>query len=234
MPRTVTGSDGQIFEFPDDASDKEISSFLGAIPKANAGESPKAKTWTDTAIEWLPKAGAAVGGVAGTVAAGPFGGVGGAALGGAAGEAAKQLAERFVQGKPESELPGPMEAAGRMMTTGTKEGATAAAIAGASQIPRILGESKPIVAEVLQKGGRFIAQPHSTKKLVGRAIEAAGRAIDTEATAAPKITITADEFRRIQQLVRDRGMSEANAVSLVKFATNHMKNAIDAARRAAQ
>lgn len=88
MPRRVKGPDGIVHNFPDDATDQEISRALGAIPQTNQQQVPTAKTWTDTAIDALPMVGGAIGGL--MAAPGLVTSVGGAALGGMAGEAAKQ------------------------------------------------------------------------------------------------------------------------------------------------
>lgn len=84
MPRLVKGPDGNVQSFPDDATDAEISAALEAIPAANAKDVPKARTWTDTAVDALPAVGAIIGGLAGSVGS-PVGSVVGAGAGGAAG-----------------------------------------------------------------------------------------------------------------------------------------------------
>lgn len=47
MPRRVRGPDGKLHQFPDDATDAQISRALGAVPEANKAHAPKAKTWAD-------------------------------------------------------------------------------------------------------------------------------------------------------------------------------------------
>lgn len=47
MPRLVK-INGVTHSFPDDATDAEISSALGAIPEDNAKDAPKAKTWSES------------------------------------------------------------------------------------------------------------------------------------------------------------------------------------------
>lgn len=102
MPRAVKGPDGVLHSFPDDATDAEISSALGAVPQANTKAAPKARTWTDVAVDALPAIGGAAGGIIGGIGGTAFGmgvggvpgAVGGAALGGGAGEAARQLINR--------------------------------------------------------------------------------------------------------------------------------------------
>lgn len=46
MPRRVRAN-GVIHNFPDDATDAEISAALGAIPEDNAKAAPKARTWAE-------------------------------------------------------------------------------------------------------------------------------------------------------------------------------------------
>lgn len=110
MPRRIKGPDGKIYDFPDDVKDTEISSFLEAIPEANAKMMPpqaRSRTWTDTAVESLPTVGGMVGGIAGALSGGiPSMGVGavpagiaGATVGGGMGEAARQAIQR-LRGQP--------------------------------------------------------------------------------------------------------------------------------------
>jgi hypothetical protein len=47
MPRRVKGPDGKIHQFPDEATDAQISGALKAIPEVNAKATPKAPTWSD-------------------------------------------------------------------------------------------------------------------------------------------------------------------------------------------
>lgn len=78
---------GQI-AFPDTMSDQEINAAATRLyQQANPEKKqPPVKSWTDTAVDWLPAAGGAVGGLAGNIP--------GAMLGAAAGEAYKQLIQR--------------------------------------------------------------------------------------------------------------------------------------------
>jgi hypothetical protein len=85
MPRRVQGPDGKVHEFPDDATDAEISAALDATPK-------KARTWGDVAADFLPTVGGTIGSLEG--------GTIGAAVGGAAGAGYRQLAQHAT------ELPG--------------------------------------------------------------------------------------------------------------------------------
>jgi hypothetical protein len=100
MPRRVQGPDGITHEFPDDATDEEISEALSTPPSSARGKPER--TWTDTAVDALPTLGGAAGGILGGLGGAAFGlgfggvpgAVGGATLGGAAGEAFKQLINR--------------------------------------------------------------------------------------------------------------------------------------------
>lgn len=140
MPRRVKGPDGVIHNFPDDASDAEVSAALGAMLAGSkqATSQPlarKGRTWTDTAVDALPAIAGAVGGVVGglggTVAGLGVGGVpgaiGGAALGGAAGESARQLVNR-ARGAEAPESMG--QAAASIGTQGAVQGASQAVGAG--------------------------------------------------------------------------------------------------------
>jgi len=110
--------EGKPYEFPSDATDQEISAFLGAIPQANAPTAPKAKTLTALAMATGAKAapivqqgveefatnpgawktaravGELAGGVAGAAKAGPLGMATGAYVGGKAGYRLSNVAQR--------------------------------------------------------------------------------------------------------------------------------------------
>lgn len=101
MPQRLIEIDGVVHEFPADATDLEISAALKAPPKTGRG--PKARTWTDVAVDALPAVGGGIGGIVGGIGGTAFGlgiggvpgAIGGAGLGGATGEAAKQLINRY-------------------------------------------------------------------------------------------------------------------------------------------
>ncbi len=125
-----------IHNFPDDATDDEISAALDrrAAPASTSPSSPAKRTWTDTARDLIPTAGGTIGAFAG----GPLG----SAIGGAAGSGYRQLAEHAT------ELPGALAdiarnwreapAMARGFASGAASGAmdagTQAAIQGASTI----------------------------------------------------------------------------------------------------
>lgn len=148
MADRVVTIDGVSHAFPADATDAEISAALNAIPAPNAAAAPKARTWTDTAVDLLPAAGGAiggiVGGIGGTVAGVGVGGVpgavGGAALGGAAGEAGKQLINR-LRGAPAPSTMG--DAAKSIGTQAAVQGGAELAGAGVGKVisaaaPRVM------------------------------------------------------------------------------------------------
>ncbi len=177
MPRIVN-FEGKSQSFPDDATDAEISAVLNAIPATNTAQSPKARTWTDMAVDALPAAGAAVGGtvggIGGTAFGMGFGGVPGAAagagLGGATGEAAKQLLNRLrgadapatsgeaaaaigKQGAIDAATTGAMGAAiPRAATTLMDFGTSPTATKTGATIGKFLGATVPTIASTIEAG----------------------------------------------------------------------------------
>lgn len=199
---------------PADATDAEISAAFGAIPAANASHAPKARTWTDTVADALPAvagtAGAIIGGAGGAAFGMGFGGVpgaaGGAALGTAGGEAFKQLINR-ARGEEAPATSG--EAARDIAVPALEAGATTALVGGAGKLAR------PYLGQALQKAGGQLESPVTIRQLAGKAVSAAGRAVDTPAAAAaPKIALDANDVIRIKQLM-SAGMPQGEAVSKV-------------------
>lgn len=139
--------------FPDDATDQEISAALEAIPASNAPKSSKARTWTDTTIDFLPAvggmAGGIIGGIGGTVlgmgVGGAPGAVGGAALGGATGEAAKELINRARGAQAPATSTQAAQAIGSNALNQAGMEATGAAVA-------------PLVKPALQGAGKWLMQ----------------------------------------------------------------------------
>lgn len=164
MPRRVKGPDGNVHEFPDDATDHEISEALDAHP-----EKP-ARSWTDMAADALPAIGGTVGGVigglGGTVAGFGVGGVpgaiGGAALGGGAGEAARQLMNRW---RGVSSPATPLEAAKDIAVEGGTQGAMEAA-GGA-------------VAKGLEVGGKAVYRGYLKPSLSASNLDKAREIVET-------------------------------------------------------
>ena len=120
MPK-VHLPDGRVVNFPYEMTpqqiEAEVTKLVGSAP-TSAPQAP-GRTWTDTAVEALPMAGGALGGVLGA-AGGPLGAMGGAAMGGGGGEAFKQLINR-ARG---ADAPGsPMEAAKNIGISGAVQGA---------------------------------------------------------------------------------------------------------------
>lgn len=213
-PRTVRGPDGNLFQVPAEATDAQISAYLQAIPAANAPNAPKAKTWTDLAVNALPAiagtAGALIGGAGGTVLGVGVGGVpgaaGGAALGTAGGEAAKQLINR-MRG---ADAPATMgEAASGIAVPALEAGATTAALGGAGKLLR------PVAGTVLQKVGGAMESPSSVRQMVGKAVSATGKLIDAaDAPAAPKMQLNTADVAKIRDLMK-AGMPQGEAVKRV-------------------
>src|SRR5262249_55779481 len=111
MPKyRVELSDGRKFDIEADSPPSEAD-VLAALnegpppPATDTATMPAApsRSWTDTAVDWLPAVGGAAGGLIGGIGGTAFGmgvggvpgALGGAALGGGAGEAAKQLVNRI-------------------------------------------------------------------------------------------------------------------------------------------
>ncbi len=81
--------DGEAHDFPDDATEAEISQALNAT-KGTAEPAKRPRTWTDTAVDLLPAAGGMAGGIAGSgIASIPM-----AMAGGAVGEGARLAINR--------------------------------------------------------------------------------------------------------------------------------------------
>jgi hypothetical protein len=213
MPRRVL-FEGKPQNFPDDATDAEISAALGAIPAANTKDAPKARTWTDVAVDTLPAAGAIVGGTVGAIGGTAFGfgiggvpgSIGGAALGGSAGEAAKQLINR-LRGANAPNTMG--EAASAIGLEGAKDAAidaTGGAIVKGAQA------LSPYAGSALGLAAKRIADPMALRVQAGRLLE---KFADTlKAAPRQKLALSAGDVRVIQSL-KAIGVSEAEAVQRV-------------------
>jgi|SRR6185295_17877738 len=133
MARHVKGPDGVIHEFPDDATDQEISAALTAPP--TKPDAPR-RGWVDMGVDALPMIGGAVGGFLGGASGIPTLGLGsvpgaiaGAGALGAGGEAVKQLINR-ARGAEVPATPG--AAAGDIALQGGVQGALEGAGQGIS------------------------------------------------------------------------------------------------------
>lgn len=135
MPRLVQGPDGVMHQFPDQATDQQISAALKAIPQANAGRLPKARTWADVAADALPMIGGALGSVAGgaggTVAGMGVGAVPGAMIGAASGSAIGESARQLLNRARGAEAPQSATAAAQDLAMAVGENAAAE---GAGQV----------------------------------------------------------------------------------------------------
>jgi hypothetical protein len=205
---------GQTYEVPADAGDAHISAALKAIPAANAPNAPKARTWTDVAVDAIPAvlglAGAAIGGAGGSVLGMGVGGVpgaaGGAAVGTAGGEALKQLINR-ARGAEAPATAG--EAATQIAVPAAIAGATTGVVGGAAKL------AAPYTGAILQKVGGALESPSTIRQMVGKGVSAAGRAIDAAPpTAAPKMVLNAADVGKIRQLIA-AGVPEAQATKQV-------------------
>lgn len=214
MPETRPVTfEGQIYNMPADATDAEISAFLGAIPAANAAQAPKAKTWTDVAVNAIPAVagavGATIGGIGGSAFGMGVGGVpgaaGGAALGTAGGEALKQLVNR-ARG---AEAPATMtEAATDIAIPALESGAATAVVGGAGKLVA------PYAGQVLQKVGGALESPSTVRQMAGKAVSAVGRAVDASKAPAPKMVLDVTDIGRIRQLM-SAGVPQGEAVRQV-------------------
>lgn len=213
-PRMVRGPDGDLYQIPADATDAQISAYLKAIPASNAPNAPKAKTWTDLAVNAIPAlagtAGALIGGAGGTVLGVGVGGVpgaaGGALVGTAGGEAAKQLINR-ARG---ADAPATMgQAASDIALPALEAGAGTAVLGGAGKLLR------PVAGTLLQKAGGAMESPSTVRQMVGKAVSATGRLVDAvDAPAAPKMQLNTADVAKIRDLMK-AGMSQGEAVKRV-------------------
>lgn len=177
MPRRVKGPDGIVRNFPDDATDQEISEALGTPPATPRGQHER--TWTDTAVDALPAIGGTLGGVVGGIGGTAFGmgvggvpgAVGGAALGGGAGEAAKQLINRARGAEAPTSA---TEAAGDIALQGGVQGA--AELAGAG------------VAQVAKTGAKAVYRGYLKPALSQRMLPKANQIVDTALKEALPVT----------------------------------------------
>lgn len=162
MPRLVT-FEGKLQSFPDDATDAEISAALKAIPASNAAEVPKARTWTETAAEYLPLAG----GIAGSMAGGTIG----AAVGGAAGRGYAELA------KHASEIPGAIADVAHGLVEHPKE--TLSGFVGGGGSGALSAGEDAAKQTALNLGGKAVAAVvPSAGPVVGKALDKIGFALE--------------------------------------------------------
>lgn len=239
MPdQRIVTVDGKPQIFPADATDAEISAALNAIPASNAAHAPKARTWTDVAVDALPAAGAVLGGVLGSVP--------GAIIGGAGGEAWKQNINRLRGANaPETasgaandigiagaaagatQFAAPYLAVGARTVapyaakalTATGEAAQQAATSKGMQIASGSG----IVGELLQgnlKRALIAAVAPAMLKGTGKALSSAGNALASaaapavESAAAATAGSLADDLSLIRASV-SKGMNPQTAVRIV-------------------
>ncbi len=188
----------------------------GWLPVTGPSDAPK-RTWTDTAVDALPMAGGAlgglVGGIGGTVGGFGVGGVpgamGGAALGGAAGEAGRQLVNR-ARGQA---APPTMGAAA--LDIG-KEGAIQGAMEGAGQAVM------PIVGSVARQAYRGYLKPSLARVNLPKAAQIVKDAI------AESIPVTQGGLQRADALI-DELHGKVNA--LLSQATGKTVDLVDMARQ---
>lgn len=171
MSRRVQTPDGVVHEFPDDATDAEISEALGSVPAKQANRATT-RTWTDTTVDAIPMVAAGIGGALGAASGIPTLGltslpaaaVGAGALG-AGGEALRQLINR-ARGVESPPTPG--AAAGDIALTGAEQGALEG-VGGA-------------VTKGLSAGGRAVyrgyLKPSLSRVNIGKASEIVNTAIE--------------------------------------------------------
>jgi hypothetical protein len=196
MPKyRVELSDGRKFDIEADSQPSETDVLaalnMGPPPPPTTPVGPQ-RTWSDTAVDVLPAAGATagsiIGGIGGTVAGMGVGGipgaVGGAALGGAAGEAFKQLINR---------------ARGTVAPATPSEAATDIAKEGAIQ-----GVTELVVPQVLNvvgKTGAQIYRGYLKPSLAEHALPKAKEIVETALREA--LPITEAGKARAQALITD-------------------------------
>ncbi len=162
MPRIVS-FEGKRQSFPDDATDAEISAALNAIPASTAKEPPKARTWTDTLMDWVPSVGGAAGTMIGA-AAGSLGASGGGAVGGMVGSALQQGVNRLRGAEaPESPL-GELTGATK---SGAVTGAAGAALGAAGTALKASGPALEAAGNAIERVG---ASPAFSKLSRGGAV----------------------------------------------------------------
>ncbi len=203
---------GQTYEVPADAGDAHISSALNAIPAANAPNAPKARTWTDVAVDAIPAvtgtAGAILGGTTGTAFGMGLGGLpgvaGGAALGTAAGEALKQGINRY-RGAHAPATPG--EAAAQIAIPAAIAGVSTGALGAATSF------AAPRAGDLMVKAGETLAKSPSWRQLAGQALQTLGETLkpETVTAVAPKLALTANDVLRIKSMTA-AGLPEADAL----------------------
>lgn len=177
MPRRVRTPDGTVHNFPDDATDAEISEALSAPPPTARGPE-KTKSWTDMAVNALPMIGGAVGGVLGAMSGIPTLGltsgpaaVAGAGLLGAGGEAAKQLINR-ARGQDAPTTPG--------------QAATDIGLQGATQAgAEVVGQG---VSKALTGAGRMVYRGFLKPSLAKQSLGKANQIVETALQEALPVT----------------------------------------------
>lgn len=152
--------------FPGSMTDAQINAaatklYQGANPSK---KQPPVKSWVDTAVEWLPTAGAFVGGAMGAEA-GPLGMAAGAGAGGALGKAVQQKVD-VMRGKAESPATF-AEAMGPIASQGAQD-ALAGGVVGAGGAAIKAGAS--VAGPALATAGKALEQVGGSKalKLVSR------------------------------------------------------------------
>ncbi len=154
-PRLVQ-FEGKTQSFPADATDAEISAALNAIPASNGAAVPKAKTWVDTAVDWLPAAGA----TAGAIALAPTGPVG-MALGAGMGSTAARMAKRVIQDvRGQSEAP---KGAGGLLDTVAESMAGGAGDAAGALVVGGVGKAAGMAGPALSAAGRGVETAAGSK-----------------------------------------------------------------------
>jgi hypothetical protein len=219
MPDKLIDIPGQgSIAFPDTMTDAEINAAATRLYKdANPEKKqPPVKTWTDTAVDWLPAVGGAVGGAVGAIP--------GAVLGATAGEAYKQLIQRVkgqrTDANPEASAASMVkagigygaapEAAGAVIGAGMKAVAprlmqtalkptlkTMSDMVKGAPVPRVvktlLDEGVNVTESGVTKLKALLNATHSDVKAAIQGAEAAGAQIHPNAVAS-RLTETAKQF----------------------------------------
>lgn len=234
--------------FPSTMTDAQIDAAAAKLYRDANPDQPgrKPKGWVSTALDWLPTAGGAiggiVGGIGGTVAGMGIGGapgaIGGAALGGAAGKALQTLG-RVATGEEAPKDYG--EGAASIATEGAIQGATqAVGVAVAPVMTRAAGalmqsavkpgirataravargvskEELPVVSTLLEEGVNV--SPGGISKL-NRIITATNDEIKTAVNTLPGSVDPVKVSSRAMPVLR-RAQSQANPTADVKAVTD--------------
>ena len=202
MPRLIR-IDGVTHSFPDDATDAEISAALGAIPASNAEAAPKAKTWTDSAVDALPTIGGMAGGLLGGTRANPIGMLL-AGIGGAGGEGMRQTLSA-LQGRWDEVPPDIQAQIQAIITEGAKQGG-------------MEGMGRYVLGPITKLFGRAMYRSALKPPKVVRDEFGAKAVTNTLVDAGVPISRTEAGTAKVEGLLRGAGKETADTISAAEAA----------------